>query len=617
MDTVRQKLRKTLNMLSKVTTKGTGTSEDRKSEPQPEPLVHTKERKYTFLAYQDGNESGKLPSVLVNGLHLNFVAAGSFGRVESLKGAKCVKKNHVNVLPRDLDGTIFGVRNLDSVSTAGCKEVLILRRINGEDASEKYAPLLLGATFDTYANVTHALTLVRDVTMTHTGRSIAHWLNRNETLPVKLLLQQGLEALKFLHNIGVYHCDVSSGNVTYDRLTNRFRLIDFGQSSFSFSMLNQGYQPLKLLDTDARQLAACVVYPEAFMTPSCQEDKTIVHLLDPIPVDGFLFLGEEEITTFPFRDISLVLANCYQRRSFNHRYDIYSLGMVVANTMGFDIPDVREFCYADAMHVRDKKARKALKSNAVTLCRHNRRLRGGLAYHELEFWKEFINDELCIVDSLTDDEDKICELDWAGRIFGSDVSETLKSMIHPLPRFRIFGGYSLQNSNRQLDDEEFHFHVSNATIYPNLNDREHSTIVVNILWAVPFDEQNVCDDKGEAANRGRKTYCRVGSVSFRRNLDLPPDRAYVQRIYVQPNYRGMIKWLLRRALQKTYTLFMPPLARDKPVDLIILVANSMEQNLIATSFAQRAVQMDKNHMKIVGWHIYDKNEPPPVGHGKL
>ena len=231
---------------------------------------------------------------------------------------------------------------------------------------------------------------------------------------------------------------------------------------------------------------------------------------------------------------------------------------------------------------------------------------------------------MCIVDALTDDEDKICELDWTARIFGSEVSETIKSMIHPLPLFRNHGGYALHNANEELDDKEFNFHISIPSTFQNLKNREQSTIVVSASWAVPIGDQgddevlNEREDVKTYRSTRRITYCSVGSVSFRRQLDLPPDRVYVERIYLQPRYRGMVRWLLRRALQKTCSMFEPALSRDMPVELIILVANSMEQNLIATSFPGLATQMDKNHVKIVKWHIHDdNNDPRTVGHGRI
>ncbi len=599
-----------------------------------DPLIHTEEKKHTFLSSGDIPRSGKLSSVLVNGLHLDFIASGSFGRVESKKGGTIVKKTLIHVLPDKLTSKRFDAQHLDTEMTDGCKEVLVLRRINKEDPFGSYAPLLVGAKFDTYRNSTSEVTLVRELVMTNAGRSVSYWIIHKEALPIKLLLRQGLQALEFLHNCGVYHCDISSGNITYDRLDNRFKLIDFGQATFSFAPSSQDdRQPLKVIDTAIRQNAICAVNPEAFLSDSCKESNAVVHVLDSTPTKGFVLLGEQDLTTFSFRDISLVLADRFQRRVFNNRYDVYSLGMVLVEAMGFDIhnvPMINDFCYADLKSQEDERMQKLYKSNAVALCRKNTNFRGGLAFHELEFWKNFVNDDLRIVETLSEDEDKICDLDWAARIFGADVTETVKSMIHPIPEYRNFGGYSLVHCDEdELDgeDEELPpcFHVSIPTYYKKrLSSTLHSTIVVDALWAVPkgdFGEDRDDDDHDQRKSSWRSTpisYCRVGSVSFRRQLDLRPDRVYVERIYVQPRHRSILAWLLGRALQRSFGLFSPPLARDRSVDLIIFVANQTERDLIASSFPEHVVkQTDKYHVKINGWQVFDGDGSKAVGHDRV
>lgn len=579
-----------------------------KAKCKRQPLFHADEKKYTFPVYR-GNENVKLSSVLINGLHLNFVTSGSFGRVESLRDGRSVKKTLMHATPKELNGSIYGVKSLDSVSTSGCKEVLVMRRINHADTAGKFAPLLLGATFDTYSNCRYSLSLVRELVMSHTGRSICHWSKREEALPVKLLLEQGLEALKFLHKLGVYHCDVSSGNITYDRLTNRFRLIDFGYSSISNSPTEDYHQTLKLLDYKNRQQVPCVIYPKGFLSSSCQEEKAVVHILDSMPVDGYMLLGEEEITTFPFRDISVVVADDFDRRWITHRYDVYSLGMVVNDAMGFQFPAIKEFCYAQINDLSEEN-RIECKSNAKLLCQHNRQLRGGLTYDELELLKTYINDDSDIVDAFLDYEDEVCDLDWAAHIFGTDVTETVKSMIHPLPHLRNLNGYALHPM--QYDSSiEYNVRISLPMFYDDSNDGLLSTIVVNSTWTVPFND---CVD--DASERRHISFCKIGSIAFRRKLDLP-NRVYIERIFVQPRYQETLGHLLRRSLQKAYKLFSPALSGDEPIDLIILCTNGMERDLIVSTFPRSAVEMDKNHMKIIGWKIYSEDESKSVGYCRV
>lgn len=573
----------------------------KKSKFKLEPLFHTNEKKYTFPAYPD-HKKGKISSVLINGLHLDFSTSGSFGKVQCSRDGRSVTKTLVHATPKELSGTIFGVKSLDSVLTSGCKEVLVMRRINHEDTAGKYVPILLGATFDTYSNHQYSLTLVRELVMSHTGRSIFHWNKNEEALPIKLLLEQGLAALEFLHELSVYHCDVSSGNVTYDRLTNSFKLIDFGYSSICNSPADD-YQPLKLLDRKNRHQAPCVIYPKAFLADSCREEKTVVHILDSSPVDGWLSLDQEEVTTFAFRDISVVMANEFERRWISREYDVYSLGIVVANAMGFLHPAVKDFCYAQIKYLSGEE-RDAFKTNAKLLCRHNRTLRGGMTHDELQLFKTYFNDARDIIDAFSELEDEDCDLDWAAHIYGTDVTETVKSMIHPLPHFRNFGGYAVQAI--PFDKPiEYNTRISLPIICTDLTNGLHSTIVVNATWALPVD-----DDEQE------KTYCKVGSITFRKKLDLP-NRVYIERIYVQPRYEELLHWLLRRALQKSYKLFGQTLTIDENIDLIILTTNAMERNLIASTFPNSAVEMDKNHTKIVGWTIFDENEPKSVGHGRV
>ena len=507
-----------------------------------------------------------------------------------------------------------------------------MRRLNRNDPDGMHTPLLLAAKFDTYRNSTQAVALVRELVMTNVGRSLLYWKHHEETLPVKLLLAHGLAALKFLHENGVYHCDISSGNIAYDRLTNRFRLIDFGQSTFSFAPTTRDdLQPLEVLDTDLRPYAACAVPSEAFLSDSCRESNAIVHLIDAGPVDGYVFLGDQDLTTFAYRDIGLVLIDSFQRRSFNKTYDVYSLGMVVVETMGFDIhrcgfnaPIVDDFCYVDVMNVKDGEAGKLYMSRAVDLCRRNNHLRGGLFCHELEFWKEYVNSDPSIVEALAEDEDRICDLDWAARIFGSDVIETVKIMIHPIPEFRNLGDYSMQPASDDFDDDDeddFYFHIAIPTDYKKVTKFEKSTIVAQALWAIPNEPEKISDDhEGEEKRREiakPTTFCSVGSVCFRRELDLEPDRVYVERICIQPKYGKHVRRLLRRALQKSCSLFDPQLSRDRPVDVTILVANDVERDLIASSFPRHAKEADKRHMKIVQWQIFDSNEPKPVGDGRI
>ena len=604
------------------------------------PLIHSKEKRYVFTSNEDATRSAKLSSMVVNGLHLEFTASGSFGRVESMKGGTVVKKTLFQALPSKVENKLLNLRHLDAEMTDGCKEVVLLRRINQNDPTGQYAPLLLGAKFDTYSNSTCAVSLVRELVMTSVGRSVSYWKDHDESLPVQTLLQQGLDALKFLHGIGIYHCDVSAGNVSYDRLRDRFRLIDFGQSTLSFPPgSREDGQPMTPLDEDLHPNAPYAVHPEAFLSDSCRESRAILHLIDPHPMEGSVFLGEQDLTTFPYRDISLVLSDCHRRRLFNDRYDVYSLGMVVVEMMGFDIYTrgfdgvsavMQDFYYADV----SKADRNFYTSIAMVLCRKLNRLRGGLAYNELEFWKEFVNNNCSIVKSLSEDEDTICDLDWAARIFGSTVTETVKSMIHPIPEFRNFGDYSLrQVSHQGFDDEEAHFHVSIPVYYKKQTvGNQHSSIVVHATWKLPqndgsddYDDDGVVN-QGDADERDRlppchgrrlMACCNVGSVSFRRHLDLP-DRVYVERIYVQPRYAKILPWLLTRALHKSYSLFSPQLRINHPVDLVILVANPTERSIVTSSFPRRVVETDKYHVQIRQWQIFvDEDGSKPVGHGRV
>ncbi len=559
-------------------------------------LRHTRKGKVTFGVPPEE----AIPGVLIRGLRLNFQATGSFGVAASGKGCRVVRKTIQAAQPNRI---VACCRSLDEVpveATHGCKEMLIMKLLNRQDPAGTYAPLLYSARFDVFQATAETFSLVQSLTMSNAGRSVAYMLSQGQALPIFTLLTQSTEALSFLHDQGVFHCDLSSFNLTYDRWNDRFRLIDFGNSVFFrtgnlFSSAGALNRRLHLIKPSA--------------VAALTDDSLVVELIDPRPIRDEVLLGDSELTTLYFRDPSVIMAKTFRARSIGRRYDVFSLGMVLIEAMGFVKPGLALNEGTEILRlvdVEDAKKRRFYEW-AATLCRYNRLLRGGLSADELEFWKCIINDDARLTTSLAEMPDFTPDLDRADAIWGSAFTARLKRMIHPLPDFRLDLLHSPIPDTLAAKNPSPRIDLSQPSLPLQEAQTSGRTIVMN-LFESKFRRRRALD-KVDYPSMGNQRLV-IGSVTFRVRLDSSKD-VYVERLHVEPGFEDCAGRFVELSIQRCCHLFQPSLeSRVEAICLTILTPNARETRTVVQAFGSRARRKDPHHYRVVNWRVFPRNGSP-------
>lgn len=323
--------------------------------------------------------------------HLNFKDQGTYGVAYSVPGQLLVSKRFHHASHKYLVQICNSKKKLAAVKeliSCSHREVDIMLKLGANDDEGRYAPSITSLRRDIHVLSNGVqLSMISRINMTHVGRSLRYWITQGYVLQPERLLSQGRDALEFLASINVYHCDVSINNVVYDRLSDRFRLIDFGNS---------------LLTNDA---------------------------------DNYFCLYDTELTTISYRDICAVMADSYEKRYVSYVYsDLYSLALVVAEIMGFPAPrSATDVSYADLENITDRSEYDASIDTVTKLCAHNAKLRGPMTVIEENLWNS-INKDSRTVDWLN------CEgtplLDNAEYVFGNKTVTTLQILTSPIPELR-------------------------------------------------------------------------------------------------------------------------------------------------------------------------------------
>ncbi|XP_033095320.1 dual specificity protein kinase CLK1-like, partial [Anneissia japonica] len=152
------------------------------------------------------NTASKFGAIRVYGV-------GSYGVVQSMKDDVRIVEKKILELGSDRD------------YLSGSKETAILAHLKRMDPERKFTPRLLGATFKN--------NVVVSITMTNEGCDRQTLRYGHGIIPcVRTLALHLCKALTFLAKSGVMHNDITPKNVTYSRVDNHFRLVDFGSAEF-------------------------------------------------------------------------------------------------------------------------------------------------------------------------------------------------------------------------------------------------------------------------------------------------------------------------------------------------------------------------------------------------
>ena len=330
---------------------------------------------------------------------------GSYGVVRSLKEDVRVVVKKILELDTEQD------------NLSGCKETAILAHMKNSDAARKYTPRLLNATFRN--------NVVTSITMTNEGRDLQTLRYAHGIVPcVRTLALHLCEALTFLKKSGVVHNDITPKNVTYSRIDNRFRLVDFG--SAEFSRMGAKELGIRILEKSGNDGVGRV---SSGLLAKHMPQGTSMHLLDVQPSFNGI-RTDRKVTNVPYRDVSHVLGD-RKRKTLSDKSDLYGAAMTVATVLANNTPE--KF---DQFDYQDFDRGNCTEEPLLKVCEHLVRLRGPTTDKELSFWNSYVNSVDKFLDAMRSPNEKTPVLDCFRDVLGRKLVKALKRSLSPVPEYR-------------------------------------------------------------------------------------------------------------------------------------------------------------------------------------
>ena len=384
---------------------------------------------------------------------------GSFGTCAIIANTDTVVKKNVFFEKNPCDH-ITQNDMLDSLLlTSLGKDALVMGYLNDMDHSKHgYVPRIRSLTHVRYIHEeNNNVEVVREIYMQYAGENLFHYcVIQNNLLDVGDFLKQTLEALDFLNEAGVVHCDITVGNITYRRNSNQYQLIDFGSSEFVvFDVMTRfGLQTFfKNNKSENQQQATAAVLARTTNPGLTGLDvqylprNTLLHVTDAAPnLKSIHFTRQTSL--IPYFDIQLALSKRPKFERLSHVCDCYSLGICAVVLAGLPCYHPKNDLSIMLYCMSSSHSRHFLK-----LCQSNVELRGSLTHEEVWEWCSHVNDDPSLVEELSggisllhgltsdnqtsDFEKKTSLLDTLRDVYGNEVIDVLKGLLHPLQYRRL------------------------------------------------------------------------------------------------------------------------------------------------------------------------------------